>query len=97
MDGSAVAVAVPSVAPGVAAASKAVAVTAVAAAAPASAGATAGREDPVSKNGDAGCVGRGASGAGHRIGKGVAAGGTLTGPAGGAVAEGAAQGEAWVP
>ena len=74
----------------------ATAVTA-AAAAPARAGVAAGREEPVSENGDAGRVGRGAGGVGHRRGKGLAIGGTSTGPAGGAVAEGAAEGEAWVP
>ena len=54
------------------------------AAAMAAAGVAAGREEPVSENGDAGCVGRGAVGVGHRRGKGVAVGGTSIGPAGGA-------------
>ena len=71
--------------------------TAVTAAAPASAGVAAGREEPVSENGDAGCVGRGAVGVGHRRGEGLAVGGTSRGPAGGAVSEGAAKAEAWVP
>ena len=57
--------------------------TAVTAAAAAAAGVAAGREEPVSENGDAGCVGRGAVGVGHRRGKGLAIGGTSTGPAGG--------------
>ena len=83
MDGSVVAVAVPAVSPVVAAAPTAAVATAVAAAAPASAGAAAGREEPVSKNGDAGCVGRGAVGVGHPRGKGLAVGGTSTGPVGG--------------
>ena len=94
MDGSVVAVAVPAIAPGVAAALTAVVATAVAAAA---AGAEAGREEPVSMNGDAGCVGRGTVGVGHRGGKGLAVGGTLSGAAEGGVAEGAVEGEAWEP
>ena len=74
MDGSLVAVAVPAVALGAATAWTAVVATAVA-------GAATGREEPVSKNGDAGCVGRDASGVGHRGGKGLAVGGTMRGTA----------------
>ena len=92
MDGSVVAVAVPAVAPGVGAASAAVVATSVAAAAPASAG-----EEPVSKNGDAGRVGRGAVVVGHHGGKRLAVGGTVRGAVGGVAAEGAAEGEALVP
>ena len=62
MDGSVVSVAVPAVAAGVAAVLTAVMATAVVAAAPASAGAAAAREEPVSKTGDADCVGVGAVG-----------------------------------
>ena len=83
MDGSVVAVAVPAVAPGVAAVLTAGVATAVAAAAHASAGAAAGREEPVSKGGDVGCVGRSAVGVGDRGGVGLAVGGTLRGAAGG--------------
>ena len=64
--------------------------TAVAAAAPASAGAAAAREKPVSKTGDAGCVGRSTEWVG---GIGRAVGGALLGPAGGAVAKGVAGGK----
>ena len=85
MDGLVVAVAVPAVAPGVAAVLTAAVAPAVAAAAPASAGAAAAREEPVSKTGDAGCVGRSAVGVG---GVGVAVGGALRGGGGGG---------AWVP
>ena len=60
-------------------------------------GAAARREKPISKNGDADCVSRSVVGVGHLAGKGLAVGGTLRGAAGGAVAEGAAEGEAWVP
>ena len=97
MDGSVVAVAVPAVSPGVAAAPTAAVATAVAAAAPASAGAAAGREEPVSKNGGAGRVDRGAVAVGHLGGKGLAVGGPVRGAARGAAAEGAAEGEARVP
>ena len=93
IDGSVVDVSVSAVAPGVAAWLTAV----VAAAAPASAGAAAGREEPVSRDGDAGCVGRSAVGVGHLEGVGLAVGGTVRGAAGGTVAEEVAKGEAWVP
>ena len=81
MAGSVVAVAVPAVAAGVAAVLTAVVAIAVAAAAPASAGAVAAslREEPVSKNSDAGCVGRSAVGV---RGAGLAVGGALRGAAG---------------
>ena len=93
IDGSVVDVSVSAVAPGVAAWLTAV----VAAAAPASAGAAAGREEPVSRYGDAGCVGRSAVGVGHLEGVGLAVGGAVRGAAGGTVAEGVVEGEAWVP
>ena len=77
MDGSVVALAAPAVAPGVAAVLTAVVATAVAAAAPASARAAAAREEPVSKNGDAGCVGRSTVGVGGVGGADLAVGGTV--------------------
>ena len=92
MDSSVVAVDVPAVSPGVAAAPTAAVATAVAAAAPASTGAAARREEPVSKSGDAGCVGRAAVGVGDRGDNGLSVGDPSGGRRGGAVADGAAEG-----
>ena len=83
--------------PAVASVLTAVVATAVGAAAPASAGAVAGREEPGSSDGDAGCVSRSAVGVKHLGGVGLAVGGTVRGAARRTVAEGLAEGDAWVP